>query len=65
MGIGSNPQSPTISCKKLEIIEYYYYSMKLSESKSEKNVCIGIKLIKEFIKNMYYTYGKQFNKKDN
>ena len=39
--------------------------MKLSESKSEKNVCIGIKLIKEFIKNMYYTYGKQFNKKDN
>ena len=24
----------------------------------------GIKLIKEFIKNMYYTYGKESNKKD-
>ena len=50
----------------LEIIEYYYYSKKLSESKSEKkNDNNGIRLIKEFIKNMYYTYGKEFNKKDN
>ena len=49
----------------LEIIEYYY-SKKLSESKSEKkNYNNGIKLIKEFIQNMYYTYGKGFNKKDN
>ena len=37
----------------LEIIEYYYYSKKLSESKSEKkNDNNGIRLIKEFIKNM-------------
>ena len=50
----------------LEIIEYYYYSKKLSESKNEKeNDNNGIKLIKEFIKNMYYTYGKEFHKKDN
>ena len=41
----------------LEIKEYYYYSKKLSESKSEKkNANNGIRLIKEFIKNMYYTY---------
>ena len=50
----------------LEIIEYYYYSKKLYESKNEKkNDNNRIKLIKEFIKNMYYTYGKEFNKKDN
>ena len=50
----------------LEIIEYYYYSKKLSESKNEKkNDNNGIRLIKEFIRNMYYTYGKEFNKKDN
>ena len=50
----------------LEIIEYYYYSKKLSESKNEKkNDNNRIKSIKEFIKNMYYTYGKEFNKKDN
>ena len=49
----------------LEIIEYYYYSKRLSYSKEEKkNDNIGIKLIKEFIKNMYYTYGKESNKKD-
>ena len=49
----------------LEIIEYYYYSKRLSESKEEKkNDNNGIKLIKEFIKNMYYAYGKEFNKKD-
>ena len=37
----------------LEIIEYYYYSKKLSESKNEKkNDNNGIRLIKEFIKNM-------------
>ena len=50
----------------LVIIEYYYYSKKLSESKDEKkNDNNGHKLIKEFIKNMHYTYGKEFNKKDN
>ena len=50
----------------LEIIEYYYYTKRLSESKEEKkNDNNGIKLIKEFIKNMYYTYGKEYNKKDN
>ena len=32
--------------------------------KMKKNDNNGIKLIKEFIKNMYYTYGKEFNKKD-
>ena len=41
----------------LEIIEYYYYSKRISESKEEKkNDNNGIKLIKEFIKNMYYTW---------
>ena len=50
----------------LKITEYYYYSKKLSESKNEKkNDNNGIRLIKEFIRNMYYTYGKEFNKKDN
>ena len=50
----------------LKITEYYYYSKKLSESKNEKkNDNNGILLIKEFIKNMYYTYKKEFNKKDN
>ena len=49
----------------LEMIEYYYYSKRISESKEEKkNDNNGIKLIKEFIKNMYYAYGKEFNKKD-
>ena len=47
----------------LEIIEYYY-SKRLSESKDEKkNDNIGIKLIKEFIKNIYYLYVKESNKK--
>ena len=50
----------------MEIIEYYYYSKRLSEAKDErKNDNKGIQLIKEFIKNMYYTYGKKYNKKDN
>ena len=50
----------------LEIIEYNYYIKKLSESKNEKkNDNNGIRLIKEYIKNMYYSYGKEFNKKDN
>ena len=41
-------------------------SKKLSEFKNEKKYDNnGIWLIKEFIKNMYYTYGKEFNKKDN
>ena len=30
----------------------------------KKNDNKGIQLIKEFIKNMYYTYGKELNKKD-
>ena len=48
----------------MEIIEYYY-SKRISESKEEKkNDNNGIKLIKEFTKNMYYTYGKESNKKD-
>ena len=48
--------------KLLEIIEYYYYSKKLFESKDEKkNDNNGHKLIKEFIQNMHYTYGKEFN----
>ena len=48
----------------LEIIEYFYYNKQLSESKDEKkNDNNRIKLIKEFIKNIYYTYGKEFNKK--
>ena len=29
-----------------------------------KKRMIIMELIKEFIKNMYYTYGKEFNKKD-
>ena len=56
-----NRKNKTLS----EIIEYYYYSKRLSESKDErKNDNNGIKLVKEFIKNMYYTYRKEFNKKD-
>ena len=48
----------------MKIIEYYYYSKRLSESKDEKkNDNKGFNLIKEFIKNMHYTYGKEFNKK--
>ena len=31
----------------------------------KKNDNRGIKFIKEFIKNIYYTYGKEFNKKEN
>ena len=43
----------------LEIIEYFYYSKKLSESKDEKeNDNNGIKFIKKFIKNIYYSYWK-------
>ena len=66
--VGSNPTPCKFFSLKtlLEIIEYYYYSKKLSESKiEEKNDTNGIILIKEFIKNMYYTYGKEYNKKDN
>ena len=38
----------------LKVIEYYYYSKKLSNSKDgKKNDNKGIKLIKTFIKNMY------------
>ena len=48
----------------LKVIEYYYYSKKLSNSKdSKKKDNKGIKLIKTFIKNMYYLYGKIKGKK--
>ena len=40
-------------------IEYFYYSKKLSDVKGAKrNDNKRIKLIKTFIKNMYYLYGK-------
>ena len=43
----------------LESIEYFYYRKKLSNAKGKKkNDNKGIKLIKTFIKNMYYLYGK-------
>jgi len=49
----------------LKTIEYYYYSKKLSNSKDgKKKDNKGIKLIKTFIKNMYYLYGKIKGKKD-
>ena len=49
----------------LKAIEYYYYSKKLSKSKDgKKKDNKGIKLIKTFIKNMYYLYGKIKGKKD-
>ena len=52
--IDNNTKNKTL----LEIIEYYYYSKRLSESKDEKkNVNNGIRLIKEFIKNI----GNEFN----
>ena len=42
----------------LESIEYFYYSKKLSNAKGDKkNDNKGIKLIKTFIKIMYYLYG--------
>ena len=61
----NNMDANTKNKTLLEIIEYYYYSKRLSESKEKKkNDNNGIKLIKEFIKNMYYTYRKESNKKD-
>ena len=49
----------------MEIIEYYYYSKRLSDFKDErKNDNNKIKLIKEFMKNLNYTYGKEYNNKD-
>ena len=48
----------------LESIEYFYYSKKLSNAKgAKKNDNKGIKLIKTFIKNMYYLYGEIEGKK--
>ena len=50
----------------LESIEYFYYSKKLSNAKgAKKNDNKGIKLIKTFIKNMYYLYGEIEGKKKN
>ena len=43
----------------LKVIEYYYYSKKLSNSKDgKKKDNKGIKLIKTFINNKYYLYRK-------
>ena len=50
----------------LESIEYFYYSKKLSNAKdAKKSDNKGIKLIKTFIKNMYYLYGKINGEKEN
>ena len=58
----TNTKNKTI----LEIIEYFYYSKRLSEAKDgKKNDNKGIQLIKEFIKNTHYIYGKELNKKEN
>ena len=40
---------------------YYKICVIKDERKNDNK---GIQLIKEFIKNMYYAYGKEFNKKD-
>ena len=49
----------------LKAIEYFYYNKKLSNSKDgTKNDNRGIKLIKTFIKNMYYLYENIKGKKD-
>ena len=52
--------------KRIYTIDYYYYySKKLSNSKDgKKKDNKGIKLIKAFIKNKYYSYGKIKGKKD-
>ena len=43
----------------IESIEYFYYGKRLFNAKcGKKNDNKGIKLIKTFIKNMYYLYGK-------
>ena len=61
----NNLDANTKNKTSLETIEYFYHSKRLSEAKDErKNDNKGIQLIKEFIKNMYYTYGKELNKKD-
>ena len=49
----------------LEKIEYFYYSKNYSEKKEKKKKDNkGIKLIKTFIKDMYFKFGKTNNKKD-
>ena len=49
----------------LETIEYFYYSKNYSEKKKKKKKDNkGIKLIKTFIKDMYFKFGKANNKKD-
>ena len=49
----------------LKQLNIYYYSKKLSNSKDDKKKDNkGIKLIKTFIKNKYYLYGKIKGKKD-
>ena len=45
--------------------EYYYYSINYSEKKEKKKKDNKeIKLIKKFIRDMYFTFGKANNKKD-
>ncbi len=49
----------------LEKIENFYYSKDYSEKKEKKKKDNkGIKLIKTFIKQMYFKFGKTNNKKD-
>ena len=48
----------------LEKIEYFYYSKNYSEKRKKKKYNKGIKLIKTFIKDMYFKFGKANNKKD-
>ena len=43
-------------CRTLTNKQNFFYD----EENNDNN---GIKLIKEFIKNMYYAYGKEFKKK--
>ena len=49
--------------KKLPLYLYIIRNY-LNQKNEKKNDNNGIKLIKELIKNMYYIYGKEFNKKD-
>ena len=51
--------------KLLKAIEYHYYSKRYSNAKTEtKKDNKGIKLIKEFLLNMYKKFGAVINKRD-
>ncbi len=43
---------------------YFYYFKNYSEKRKKKKYNKGIKLIKTFIKDMYFKFGKANNKKD-